>query len=162
MILQIILYSLFNFHILKFNYLFIDKFYEDITRYDKDHSHKIGRIKDEKERKLYHIDQNHKENKASLSGLIFETEKALEDRLNIIKETKKNFRDKVRDLEYHIGELKITLDDLKLENKRNDQHIIGVINANNKSEYTYKCLSEEYKRNKHENDKLKNTNSNLK
>ena len=119
-------------------------------------------IKDEKERKLYHIDQNHKENKASLSGLIFETEKALEDRLNIIKETKKNFRDKVRDLEYHIGELKITLDDLKLENKRNDQHIMGVINANNKSEYTYKCLSEEYKRSKHENDKLKNTNSNLK
>jgi len=131
-----------------FNHKLIETNKHEYGWLQSSHCNQMNQIKDEYEYELKKFDKNAYEGKQSLCTLIYETDKALEERNQIIEEHTKKYEDNVDSQKIEIGQLKFQLDEMKAQRAKTEENLWRVIDKNDYIESKLRTVFGEFQQTK--------------
>lgn len=94
------------------------------------HQSHLASLREDYEYKLETLQQNAHEGKQNLYQLIYETDKALEERHQIIDDHKAQFEQQTHDQKIEIGRLKYEIDELAAKREKTQKEISRIVYKN--------------------------------
>jgi chromosome segregation ATPase len=94
------------------------------------HQSHLASLREDYDYKLETLQQNAHEGKQNLYQLIYETDKALEERHEIIDEHKAQYESQIQAQKLEIGRLKYEIDDLVARREKTEKEISKIIDNN--------------------------------